>query len=84
MTTFLLTLHPTYYTHGYFNVPVAVDGAVGGHGEVMTIIIEPKVAIQGTINRRANSNQTARIMGGVALRDWFQAHFTAHDQVEIP
>lgn len=71
-TDFELTLHPTYYHQGFFNVRVAQQDLFGGDGEPIEIFVtgedEP---LSGMINRTANTNGTPRIMGGRHLRDWF-------------
>ncbi len=35
------------------------------------------------INRSANQNGTARIIGGIRLRDWFQSRFQIKGIVEV-
>jgi hypothetical protein len=39
--------------------------------------------IQGKVNRSANLNRTARIMGGPKLRDWFQANYGPGEVIDI-
>ena len=40
-------------------------------------------SVEGRIDRKANINGTARIMGGSGVRDWFQAHFSVMDQADV-
>ncbi|NTV26488.1 MAG: GIY-YIG nuclease family protein [Chlorobiaceae bacterium] len=69
----LLTLHKAYFNSGFFNVIVKCQHLFGGDGEEIRIICEdPECEISGYINRSANTNYTPRIMGGVALKRWFQ------------
>jgi len=73
--TFTFVLQPTYYRRGFFNVGVSSQKFLGGDGETIQLFLgkNPKPAL-GTINRRANTNGTPRIMGGTALRDWFNSN----------
>lgn len=69
--SFDLTLHPTYYEKGFFNVPVAEAQSFGDDGENIEIYLgKYSDPITGVINRKANNNGTPRIMGGKLLRDW--------------
>jgi hypothetical protein len=43
----------------------------------------PKVQIQGNVNRDANQNGTPRIMGGAELRNWFQRNYSQLDKVNV-
>lgn len=71
--TFHFTLQPTYFRSGFFNVGVSSQKHIGADGETIELYIgDSTQPVLGTINRRANSNGTPRIMGGTALRDWFQ------------
>lgn len=82
--TFLLNLGITYHRTGFFNVGVADQQWIGADGEMVEFHLpaldEP---ILGTINRRANLNGTPRLMGGTALRDWFQTWGKAGDRLEV-
>ncbi len=82
MPIFELTLHKTYYNMGFFNVTVDFDQYVGEEGPVK-IILDDKQELIGYINRRANQNGTARVMGGAELRDWFQANFHVIDRIDV-
>jgi hypothetical protein len=39
--------------------------------------------IEGRVDRNSNLNGTARIMGGVLLRDWFQNNFRELDELLV-
>ena len=75
MDSFELTLHRTYYEKGFFNVPVACDGRVRSSEGEVELVLGASGKITGKVYRTANTNGTARIWGGVSLRDWFQRHF---------
>lgn len=83
MTLFPLTLHKTYYNHGFFNVTVAFDHLVRADDGPLQLILENSPPCVGKINRRANLNGTARIFGGVELRDWFQKNFDLGEVVQV-
>ena len=71
---FTFVLQPTYFAQGFFNVGVAAQRLLGQDGETLEMFLgDDPQPILGTINRRANTNGTPRIMGGVGLRSWFQA-----------
>ena len=79
---FALKLGQTYYSKGFFNVPRTFDHLVGGEGSV-TLVLRGNRPIEGTINRTANLNGTARIMGGADLRDWFRRTYSEGETVEV-
>ncbi len=84
MSVFSLTLHPTYYNQGFFNVTVDFDRFVRSQeGEVALRLGSAGRQIQGMINRRANRNGTARIIDGAKLRDWFQSNYRPMDTVAV-
>lgn len=82
--SFDITLQPTYYRTGFFNIGVAEGARFGGDGQVIEIFLgaasEPLLC---TINRTANTNATPRIMGGPRVRDWFQEHGSAGDVLQV-
>jgi hypothetical protein len=70
--SFTFVLQASYYRQGFFNVTVDNQGLIGGDGDHIEIYLaDEPVPLTGAINRSANTNHTPRIMGGVALRDWF-------------
>lgn len=73
--SFQFVLQPTYYSSGFFNVSVDYSDLFASDGEQIDIFCgDLQDSVTGMINRRANKNGTPRIMGGVALREWFQHH----------
>ena len=55
---------------------------MGDEGSV-TLVLRDDQPIEGKINRTANLNGTARIIGGVVLRDWFRRTYSEGDRVEV-
>ena len=79
-----LTLYETYYNHGFFNVTVDFDRYFGNDREEIVMHLgDTENIISGTINRTANTNGTARIMGRNNLTEWFQSNFNVYDTVSI-
>ena len=79
-----LTLHKTYYDHGFFNLGVAVDRFVRqDSGPISIFLGESQSQLLGKVNREANVNGTPRIMGGPELRNWFQSRFALLDSVDV-
>jgi hypothetical protein len=69
---FTFFLRPTYAKTGFFNVGVDVGKYFGADGEKIEIFCgQSDEAILGSINRRANTNDVPRIMGGAGLKLWF-------------
>lgn len=82
--SFEVTLHPTYYRTGFFNVRVESAEHFGGDGEMIEIHLPGiQSPVLGTINRTANLNGTPRIMGGTGVRDWFQRTSEEKDVVTV-
>lgn len=81
---FTLTLQPTYYQRGFFNVDVSSQRFFGADGETIELFLgsNPQPVL-GTINRRTNTNGTPRIMGGAELRDWFSSNAKIMDCIAI-
>lgn len=84
MPVFPLKLEKTYFAKGFFNVRVGYDKYVRHDSGPVTLILgDGRHSVQGEVNRTANQNGTARIFGGDALRDWFQANFGLYDIVNV-
>lgn len=84
MPVFKLILYRTYYRQGFFNVTMDFDRYVSTQERPITLILNGEEnPIEGRITRKANPNGTARILGGVKLRDWFKANFRVKDLVEV-
>lgn len=84
ITTITLIVYKTYYSSGFFNVSVKNQKYFGGDGEEIEIFCgESSQPTIGYINRSANMNNTPRIMGGVALKRWFQENVTLMQEVLV-
>jgi hypothetical protein len=84
MPIFKLTLQKTYFNKGFFNVIVDYDRYVrNSSGPVRLRLGLSGIEIDGKINRIANNNGTARVLGGEPLRNWFQSNFEPMDTVEV-
>jgi len=84
MPTFALTLQRTYYKMGFFNVGVTYDRHVRRtEGPVRIRLGHDGPEIEGRVDRQANQNGTARVMGGASLKRWFQANFEPMDIVAV-
>lgn len=86
---FVFTLQKTYFQSGFFNVSVDYESCFSADGEQIDIFCgDSNSPIIGTINRRANTNSTPRIMGGTPFRDWLQGNAevssTIHVTVQTP
>ena len=69
---FILKVRTTYYNQGFFNVPIKHSNAFGADRDRIEIYCgKNQYLIQGYINRSVNINNTPRIMGGSALKQWF-------------
>jgi hypothetical protein len=82
MNVYKLKLYKTYYNQGFFNIPVDYDHFVRRDEGPIEIELAGSSRISGQVNRSANQNGTARIMGRVVLRDWFQSRFHEMDSVD--
>lgn len=81
---FSFTLQPTYFNQGFFNVPTASQELLGGDGEIIEMLLGDDIdPVLGSINRRANTNGTPRIMCGSGLRNWFGAHGATGNKIEV-
>jgi hypothetical protein len=73
IATVFVKMGKTYWDQGFFNVSAEISEAFGADGENIEIFCGDQAEpLLGTINRRANSNQTPRIFGGKRLREWIQ------------
>ena len=79
-----LTLYKTYYNQGFWNVPVDLDRYVRkDEGPITLVLGQSGLEVQAFVNRSANQNGTARIMGRSALRKWFQQNYDVMDDVPV-
>ena len=82
--TFHFILQPTYLRSGFFNVGVSAQKYIGADGEMIELFLgNARQPVLGTINRRANTNGTPRVMGGTALRDWFKTQAREMEAIAI-
>jgi hypothetical protein len=82
MSIYHLTLHKAYFTQGFFHVPVDHDRFVQSKEGPVEIHLGAH-SFEAKVNRTANRNGAARIMGGVPLRDWFQSEFSIRETVQV-
>jgi hypothetical protein len=82
-SVFLLRLEKTYYNQGFFNVRRDFDDAVRRDNGPVTLQLGSDGSIQGRVDRSANINGTARVMGGARLRDWLRQNYAMGDIVQI-
>ena len=84
ITSFPLIIQRTYYNTGFFNVPSAYSNAFGNDGETIDIYCgNDHHPITASINRRANLNNTPRIMGGAGLKKWIQGNVSMMDEIKV-
>lgn len=84
MPVFKLKLQQTYFKQGFFNVVVDYDRYVRKtDGPVRICLGRNGAEIHAKVSRHVNNNGTARILGGVPLRDWFQKNFEPMDTVTV-
>ena len=82
--TFHFILQPTYMRSGFFNVGVSDQKYIGADGEIVELFLgKAQQPVLGTINRRANTNGTPRIMGGTTLRNWFRSQAQEMEVIAI-
>ena len=82
-TVFHLRLEKTYYNWGFFNFTRDFDNFIRSDDGPTTLQFGGGGSIKGNVNRRAQRNGTARVMGGLRLRDWFRQNYTMGDTVPI-
>ena len=82
--TFSFVLQPTYYRMGFFNVGISSQNFLGADGETIELFLGSNLQpILGTINRRANTNGTPRVMGGTSLRNWFNENTSVSTNILV-
>ena len=80
---FPLRLEKTYYHQGFFNVKRDFDHLVRSDEGPVTLQLSGGRCIKGYVNRRAQNNGTARVMGYKPLSEWFQQNYAVGDTVPI-
>lgn len=82
--TFRFKLQPTYFQTGFFNVGVSAQKFIGSDGETVELFLGDNAQpVLGTINRTVNNNGTPRVMGGTAVRNWFQESAQELDEIAV-
>jgi hypothetical protein len=77
MVGFRLRLEDTYWSKGFFNVPVDFQRFLSQQDGPLDIYLAAETQpIGGRITRKANSNATPRIFGNKPLRVFFHASFS--------
>lgn len=71
---FMVRLGKTYYTQGFFNVPVAFSHHFAAHGTAVKLYCgSERTLLMGVLDRKANQNsKTPRIYGKAELARWIQ------------
>ena len=73
-----------YMNKGFFNVPVRYSRLFGQDRETIKILCgREKSTIHGHIDRSSNTNASPRIIGGGALKNWFEEHAGLNNPVDI-
>lgn len=73
-----------YMNKGFFNVPVRYSRLFGKDREKIKILCgHEKSTIHGHIDRACNTNAAPRIIGGGALKNWFEEHAGLNNPVDI-
>jgi ribonuclease VapC len=79
-----IVLQKTYYQQGFLNIPVEHDKLFGSHHDKIDIFLEEDAnSFDGVINRTAQRNGTARVLGHSQLRDYFRSRFRPGDSVFV-
>lgn len=79
-----LTLQPTYYNKGFFNLGVDIERYIRkDRGNIKIHLGNIGHFIHGTMNREDNRNGTPRIYGKGDLKRWFQENFKEMDVARI-
>lgn len=76
MVGFELRLEDTYWSKGFFNVPVDFQHFLSAKDGPVDIYLGAAARpISGRLTRKANRNGTPRVFGNKPLRDYFQSSF---------
>jgi hypothetical protein len=84
MVIFKLRLEQTYWSKGFFNVPVDFERFLSHDDGPVDIFLGDAVEpVSGRMSRNANRNATPRVFGNKPLLDFFQSHFKVGDYVNV-
>jgi hypothetical protein len=83
-SSFSVDIGKTYFENGFFNVPVRYADAFGPDKSLLHVYCGGgRKLVRAWVNRRATTNGKPRIMGGAALRDWFQELLREGDSITV-
>lgn len=84
-SSFKVTLFPTYYNQGFFNVRRIYSDRLGEDQGIIKIQLgqDRSLCIDGLIDRRANQNGSPRILGRKPLKEWIKSNFNQGDVLVI-
>lgn len=81
---FRIKLGEAYYNQGFFNLTRKYDKYIGEDGCIIEICFsDTDEILRAKINRTANLNGTARIMGGKRLKNWIRSRYVEGDVIEV-
>jgi hypothetical protein len=84
MAGFKLRLEDTYWSKGFFNVPVDQQRFLSeDDGPVDIFLGDTDVPTAGSMSRSANRNATPRVYGNKPLQEFFQRNFRRGDFVFV-
>ncbi len=84
MVGFELRLEDTYWSKGFFNVPVDFERFLSrDDGPVDIYLGDAATPTAGRMSRSAQQNATPRVFGNKLLRDFFQTHYKRGDSVFV-
>jgi hypothetical protein len=83
--SFEVKIGEAYYNMGFFNVRKEFSKAFGPDNSPISVQLgsSGNDVIYGHINRKANRNNTPRIMCGVAFKNWIQSNFIKGDVFNV-
>jgi len=80
---FTINLSPTFFERGLLNPGTEASQWLGAHGDLVKIVLGREGPITSKLNRTANVNGSARVVGKNSLiADFFQRHFRAGNIAE--
>lgn len=81
---FEITLHPSYYEKGFFNLNTMASGLITSKpGSIDLFLGKARQKVAARLDRTSQTNGTPRIHGGRVLIDWLQNHFGLGDIVTV-
>lgn len=83
-STFYVTLQPTYFNMGFFNVTTkASDLFPAAGGSIKIVCGSGKLVVDGRFDRSTNSNGTPRVFGYTSLKNWFQQNLAPMEEFVV-